>query len=150
MINTAEVAINISNSKGRKFPFVFSKTAKAYTLNAGIFPKGDYTFIASVKQGDKTLTSSGAFTVLPVNIESENLVAKHNELYSLSDNHNGKMFMPNETEKLAEELLKNNDIKPISHFDKAMKELVDSPWLFFFILLLFSAEWFLRKYFGGY
>lgn len=150
LINTAEVAINISNSKGSKFPFVFSKTAKAYTLNAGIFPKGDYTFIASVKRGDKTLTSTGAFTVLPVNIESENVVAKHNELFSLSDNHNGKMFMPNETEKLADELLKNNDIKPISHFDKAMKELVDSQWLFFFIVLLFSAEWFLRKYFGGY
>jgi hypothetical protein len=150
LINTPDVAIEIINAKGHHFPFTFSKTSKAYNLNAGIFPQGDYSFVASVKQGDKTVTSSGAFTVLPINIESENIVAKHNELFALSENHGGKMFLPSETDKLADELLKNNDIKPISHFDKAMKEMVDFPLLFLFLLLLISAEWFLRKYHGGY
>ena len=150
LINNPEVAIEIINSKGNHFPYTFSKTSKAYNLNAGIFPKGDYTFTASVKQGDKTLTSIGAFTVLPVNIESENIIAKHNELFALSQNHGGKMYLPSETDKLANELLQNNDIKPISHFDKAMKELVDFPSLFFLILLLISSEWFFRKYNGGY
>jgi hypothetical protein len=150
LINVPEIAVEIINKKGNHYPFTFSKTAKAYTLNAGIFPKGDYSFIASVKQGDKTLTSLGAFTVLPLNIESENVVAKHNELFALSENHGGKMFLPSEIDKLADDLLKNTDIKAISHFDKAMKELVDFPLLFLFLLALISTEWFLRKYHGGY
>jgi hypothetical protein len=150
LINAPEIAINITNSKGHSFPFVFSKTSKAYNLNAGIFPKGDYSFVASVKQDGKTLTSTGAFTVLPVTIESENIVAKHNELFALSESRGGKMYLPSQTDMLADELLKNNDIKPISHFDKAMKELVDFPVFFFLLLLLMSAEWFLRKFNGSY
>ncbi len=150
LINSPEITIDIKSKKGKQYSFAFSKTAKSYTLNAGIFPNGDYTYTAAVTQAGKTITQTGAFTVLPINVESEDIVAKHSEMAALAASHGGKMYVPNQLEKLTQELLSNENIKPISHFDKAMKELIDSPLLFFVILLLLSIEWFCRKYFGGY
>jgi len=150
LTNSPEIQIEVRNSKDRKYSFAFSKTEKTYTLDAGVFPQGDYTYKAVTKIENKSVAAEGAFSVIPVNIESEDIIARHSDLNSLSKNHGGKMFYPQNIDKLADEILNNEDIKAISHFEKTLKAIIDFPLFFFLILGLVSLEWFFRKYYGGY
>ena len=38
LINDGDVSLIIKDSEGKEFPSVFNRTARAYSLNAGVFP----------------------------------------------------------------------------------------------------------------
>lgn len=150
LINEAEVNLTIINSNGKKFPYQFNRTTNAYHLNAGIFPQGDYKYQAMVKLKNKTLTQSGAFTVTAIDAEFINTVANHQLLYNLAKKSGGEMVYPSEIEKLSELLKNREDIKVVKYTQKRYDDLISLTWIFFLILALLSAEWFLRKRNGGY
>lgn len=151
MVNTPEVSMTITDAEGKTHQYMFSKTDKAYGLNAGLYPVGDYRYKAQVQAQETSLKHefSGQFTVVPINVESENVVADHRMLFSLATNNSGKMFFPSRIDSLVMALRANDNITAISHSDNVLRELIDLPALFFFILLLLSVEWFVRKYAGG-
>jgi len=150
LVNEADVNLVIINSKGEKFPYQFNKTIKTYHLNAGIFPKGDYKFQALVKLKNKTLTYNGAFTVTSIDAEYTNTVADHQLLYNMAVKKGGKMIYPSEIDKLAEMLKNREDIKVVKFTKKSFEDLINLSWIFLFIMILLSTEWFLRKRNGGY
>ena len=48
-------------------------------------------------------------------------------------------------------MIKNREeIKPMSFTNKEFKDAINIKWIFVFILILLSAEWFLRKRNGYY
>ncbi len=152
-VNHAEVKIEITNAEGNTFPFIFDYDnvgGKNYTLNAGILPIGDYSYIASAKTGEKTYNKQGRFSIIPINIETINTIANHQLMYQLAKQNNGEMYTPTDLEKLIEQLAKKEDIVPIAHTQKKLQDLIHFRWLFFIFLLLISAEWFMRKYLGNY
>ncbi|SFA56217.1 hypothetical protein SAMN04488511_115153 [Pedobacter suwonensis] len=51
--------------------------------------------------------------------------------------------------KIADEILKNENIKTISYEDRKYDELINMKWLFGLIMILLGTEWFLRKRNGG-
>jgi hypothetical protein len=55
------------------------------------------------------------------------------------------MLLPSQIGKLADLIRKNENIKTVVYEDKRYSDLVDVKWVFVLILLLLSAEWFLRK-----
>jgi len=150
LINDPEVQMTITNAQGKKFPFTFSRTNHAYHINAGVFPVGDYKFDAAVKEGGKQLTKSGLFTVVPVNVESLNLIADHQLLYTLASKHDGKMLYPGQLNQLPALLKARDDVKSIYYSKKTFNDLVNLFWVFIVIVLLLSAEWFIRKRYGAY
>ena len=150
LMNTAEVSIIITNDKKNNFPFTFTNNGKTYSLNSGYFPVGDYRYKATAKAGNKILAAEGGFSVSPVQIEQSETVADHRLLFTLSQKSGGTMFYPNEFEKLKDELLKRNDLTSESYMHTKLEELLNKKWLFFLILLLLGAEWFLRKRSGAY
>jgi hypothetical protein len=150
LINEPEVKLSITNEENKNFSFTFSRTEHAYHLNAGLFPVGDYRFNANLKLGDKAFQKSGAFTVTPVNVESINLVADHQLLYSLASQHGGKMIYPGQLEQLKTLLKQRDDIKSVSYSKKSYNDLVNLFWVFLLITGLLSAEWFIRKIYGAY
>jgi hypothetical protein len=150
LVNQADVNLLIINSAGNKFPYEFSKTSNAYHLNAGIFPQGDYKYQAVVKLKNKTLTKNGEFTVMAMDAEYTNTVANHQLLYNLAKNNGGEMIYPSQTEKIADLLQKRDDIKTVQYTQKRFNDLVNLSWIFFIIITLLTAEWFLRKRNGGY
>ena len=150
LINKDEVEIEIADRDNNKFNFIFDKTTQSYRLDAGLFPAGDYTFLASVKTNDEVLTKKGNFVVIPVNIETIHSKANHQLLNQLAENNNGKMFYPQQVSELQKELENNNNIVPISHSEQKFIELINLKWIAFLILFLFSLEWFIRKYLGSY
>jgi hypothetical protein len=146
-ITEPDVTLVLTNSENKKFNYTFSKTERAYKLNIGLLPPGEYRYDASVKTGNELFAKQGSFTVKEVISEKINTVANHQLLYQLSNRSGGKLFYPNELQKLQEELLKNERIKPITYSQASTSSLIDLKWLFWIILVLFAIEWFFRKRF---
>ena len=150
LINEPEVTISITNYENKKFPFSFNKSTNAYILNAGIMPVGEYTYEAKTKVGDKLYLQRGEFSVNALQVELVNTIADHQMLYSLAKKHDGEMVYPTELEQLAENLNNRDDIKSVSYFQKKLNDLINVKALFFLLLFLLSAEWFIRKRNGNY
>lgn len=150
LINSMDVEMTITNSKGDKYPFAFGKTANAYQLNAGILPVDNYTWEARVRVGDNLYTDNGAFTVSPLNIEAVNTIADHNLLYQLSKKTNGEMIYPSQLSELPGMIRNRADITSITYTDRKYSDLVNIPWIFGLILLMLTVEWFIRKRGGSY
>ena len=150
LINDADINIDIFNDNNKKFPSIFNKTSKSYHLNAGIFPPGDYKYEARVKLKNKSLSTKGSFIVTSIDEEYTNTLANHQMLYNLAKKHDGEMIYPNQLQSLVDKLNKRDDIKTVTYTQKRYNNLMNIYWIFFIILALLSAEWFLRKRNGGY
>jgi len=149
LINTPDVNMVITNRDKKSFPYTFSKTDKAYTLNAGYFQPGEYSFRATVKSGDKTYTSNGAFTVIALQQELTETTANHDLLFSIARKSGGTVFPPSKMESLADSLLKR-ELKSISYSDTKLRDLINLKWVFYILLTLLAIEWFARKRSGAY
>jgi hypothetical protein len=145
LITDPEVNITITDADNKAYPYIFSKTAKAYYLNAGLFPIGEYSYKATVKVGSEVFIKTGKFFVEQVNVESSNLVADHNLLFRLASSHDGEMINKADIAKLADKILTREDIRSVSVYQQRMSDLIGNPWLFFMILALLTAEWVIRK-----
>jgi hypothetical protein len=150
LITDPEVSITITNTDNKQYPFTFSKTANAYRLNAGTFPVGQYRYEARVKVGEKIYQQKGEFSVSPVMVESVNTTADHQALFSLAKRHNGDLVDVKNMQKLVDLLNAREDIKPIIYTPKRLIDFINLDWFFFLLLILFSAEWFMRKRHGAY
>ena len=84
-------------------------------------------------------------SVLEVSAEKINTVANHDLLFQLSERSGGKLYYPNELEKLEKALLSNETIKPITYSQSSVLSLIELRWLIILLLALFSLEWFIRK-----
>lgn len=145
LVTEPEVNVIITDSAGKQFTYTMSKTSNAYYLNSGLFPTGEYKYKATVKVNNQVFTQSGSITVKAIVAEKTITVANHQLLHQLATSTGGKLFHKNETEKLKQELLNNETIKPITYSQKQLSDLIDLKWIFFLIIGLLSLEWFLRK-----
>jgi hypothetical protein len=150
LVNDPEVSIIITNSEDKNFSYIFNRTSNAYHLNAGQLQAGTYRYAAQVKQGTQVYTAKGEFTVTPVQVEATNTVADHQLLYQLAKEHGGKMLFPNQLDELQKLIDSKEDIKPVIYTHTSYAPLIDLKWVFFLLLLLVSAEWFIRKWSGTY
>ena len=149
-INTPDVAIEITDSKGNRYPYSFSRSTSAYTLDAGIFRAGEYAFSAKTVIGGKEYKDGGQFLVKPVTIERTNGRADHILLSTLSGRTGGELIQAKDLNSLAEKIKARSDVKPVSHMESRLQDLIQFPWIFALILVLLCTEWFLRKYLGSY
>ncbi len=150
LVNTPDVEMKIKGDEGKEYEYNFSKTENAYHLNAGFLPVGNYSFTASVKLGNSSYADNGKFSVSPLQLEEMRTRADHQVLYQLASQHNGSMHYLNDIEKIASEIDSKNQLKPILYDTFVTESAINLKWIFFIILLLVSAEWFIRKYLGGY
>jgi hypothetical protein len=145
--NEPEVSLVLKNKEGKKFNYNFGKTSNAYQLSLGLLPWGEYAYEATTKINGEVLVKNGIIMVKEVVAEKINTVANHQLLYQLANRSKGKMFYPNQFEALEQELLKNEQLKPITYTQSSTSLLIDLKWIFFFIIMLLAIEWFLRKRF---
>ncbi|MFN4930183.1 MAG: hypothetical protein ACK5HE_02120 [Bacteroidota bacterium] len=145
-----DIRINIMNEAGKSFGYQFSKNESAYFLNIPGLPIGNYRFEASTKVGNKTLKENGSFTVKQVNIEALNTTADHQLLNAIAQKTGGKMVFPQQLNQLAALIQNKEEIVPVSYTEEKLQDLVNLKWVFFLLISLLTAEWFLRKRFGGY
>lgn len=150
MVNTPDVDLKLRSEDGKEYPFKMNKTDNYYTLNAGFLPVGTYSYTASVKLGANNYKADGRFSISPLQLEELRTVADHKVMYQLAAQHGGQMYHATDFEKIADDLLAKNVLKPVLYDTFLTESAINLKWIFFLILLLLSAEWFLRKYLGGY
>jgi hypothetical protein len=150
LINSPTVEMKINGEDGKTFEYKFNKTENAYSLNAGFLPVGNYSYTASVKLGNGLLTASGKFSVSPLQLEEMRTRAEHQVLYQLANQHGGAMHHLSDLDKIASEIDSKSQLKPILYDTFVTESAINLKWIFFLLLALISAEWFIRKYLGGY
>jgi hypothetical protein len=150
LVNDPEIKINLFSENGEQYNFVFNRTSTSYILNAGILPAGFYNYKATVKLGTKDYKETGKFQINRLLLEANNTVANHQLLQNISQKFGGKLFYPQDMEKVAKVINANEDIASIIYEENDLKELISLKWIFFVLLTLLSLEWFLRKRNGAY
>jgi hypothetical protein len=127
-----------------------SRTEKAYHLDAGVFPVGYYRYKAEVKLGDKIYTQQGEFSVSALQMETAVTIADHGLLQALASRTGGVVYYPGKAAELSKALQQNEQLKSVSFMHKKLEDLLNEPWFFVLVILLLSAEWFVRKRSGSY
>jgi hypothetical protein len=150
LVNEPEVELEIKDENGNVFPFTMLKKGDSYTLNAGQFEPGRYTFTGSVVLFDDALSASGTFIVNELNIEMLNSTADHNLLFSIAERTGGSMVPPGQLEALADKLLASEELKPVVYVQNKFVPLIDLPWILALVFVLLALEWFARRRQGAY
>ncbi|QTE34559.1 hypothetical protein J3L18_15470 [Mucilaginibacter gossypii] len=145
LINVPDVKIELKSTAGKNYSFLFTRTGQSYQLDAGTLPIGEYTYNASTQNGKQEFKAIGQLTIKPLNLETRQSAANHTLLNTLAKQSGGQMIKPSQLSQLADLIRKNENIKTVVYEDKHYSDLIDLKWLFGLILLLLSAEWFLRK-----
>ncbi len=60
------------------------------------------------------------------------------------------MFFPNQLDQLAKRILSREDLVNVIYERTWFKEVIHQRWLALLIILLLTAEWFIRKRNGAY
>lgn len=149
LINTPEVQMVITNSQQKQFPFTFSKTDKAYQLDAGILPPGSYSYEGITTIGNKKEILKGKFIIEPLLVEFMQTTANHQLLHEMASQSGGKLFYLNEANELIKTIKTNENIKPVIYRQEDLQSWINLKWLFFLVLGMLSVEWFIRKWNGA-
>lgn len=150
LVNEPDIEVGIVDENSKEFRFNLNKTEKLYTLNAGLFPPGDYSFKAKTNFDGQEFTQSGKFVIQEINLELLETQADHDLLKLLSNETGGTMMLPQEISRLPEIIRENQNIKPTQYSHITNKPLIDWRWLFAIVLGLLGLEWFIRRYLGAY
>jgi hypothetical protein len=149
LINEADVRVIVTNGEGKQFPYTMNKSGRAYALNAGILPVGNYTYKSTTSIGGQQLEAGGAFSIQPIQLELYETTADHALLRALSNQLGGSMVSPQNMASLADSILAKN-LKPVMYTTQKTENALNLKWIFGILISLLAAEWFLRRYFGGY
>ena len=132
------------NNKSYSYPFALE--TNTYQVKLTDLSPGLYYF--TVYDSEKKVKKSGSFSVLNFEIEQQSLTANVKGLQNLMQNNKGKIFFPNQINNLINDLINNKNYKTIQKETIRKKPLIDWKILLASIILLISAEWFIRKYKG--
>src|SRR5690554_7415413 len=150
--NGAETAAEHSIYFCLFFFFNDTATTEIYTLSLhdalpiyGLKP-GKYSFI--IKELSTNTVYNGSFEVIDFDIEKQYTNANYQKLQLLAQNTDGKVFFENETDKLMDELLSNENFKSVQKEQTKKLPLIDFWTLLGLIVALLGLEWFIRKYNG--
>lgn len=149
LINTPEVNMTVTNSKGKNYTFTFNKTGNAYTLDAGLLPAGTYSYEAKTVVGTQTQKAKGQFIVKPLQVEFAQTTANHQLLNELATQQGGEMYYLSNMQNMADAIKKNESIKPIIYQNQDIKSWIDLKWIFVLLMLILTTEWFVRKWNGS-
>ena len=150
LINEPDIKMVLKGGGDTTYEAQFSKQNNSYYLNMGELPLGNYTWTATTQVGKQRLEKSGRFAVQAVMLETANLVADHDLLKGMAKVSGGQYFDKEHITDVAKAIQKNDNIKPISSYQKKYAMMLNSPWYLAAIVLLLGIEWFLRKWNGGY
>ena len=150
LINEPSAQLVITDEDGREFNYTFNPTGRAYRLNAGILPVGNYRFRANVNTGTENLSYSGQFSVQAVQLERYETTADHGLLRLLSERFGGQLLDRAAFANLPQLLEERGTVKPVLYETATTRSLINLKGIFFLILGLLTLEWFLRRYFGEY
>ncbi len=150
-IVTPQIALVLKNEQDKQVGnYNFSPMTRDYELNVGRMPAGIYKWSAATTFNGKKYEKSGEFIVEDVSLEAQDLSANFDVLMELSEYSEGKFYQLPQWEQMLEDISNNEQLSSVQFEEVNYANLIDLKWLFFVLALLLAAEWFLRRWFGGY
>ena len=150
LVPDLEIEATLKDSADNEFKYIMEPNGNAYRIDLGRLAKGSYTCkFATEFDGNKYETNI-AIMVRNMNLEAQNLTANHNVLFAIAGANGGKVYYPTEMSKIKDDLSSNPDIQNVAYEKESLSSIMDFWYLFICILLFATAEWFLRKFWGGY
>ncbi len=149
-VNQPDVALTLKHAEGNTYNFNFARTQNAYNLNTGNLPIGNYTYTAKTSLGGKQFTASGKISISPLQLETARTRADYELMMQLAAKHNGKTYSLQTMPAAANDILALDTAKPVIYDSYLTENAINLQWIFALLVLLFSAEWFTRKYLGAY
>jgi hypothetical protein len=95
------------------------------------------------------LASEGKFSIQPLQLEIYETTANHGLLRKWSEDTGGAFFRSDQLDRVGETLLAAG-LKPTVYTSSRTRSVIHLKWIFWTLVLLLTAEWFLRRYLGGY
>lgn len=141
-INTPEVEIEIGGDK-----YTFNRSGEGYVLRLGALEAGTYSYSATTVFNGHTYKTTGHFAVEEVNLEELTLVADHALLNTLAASTGGVMLQADSLGRLPDLLAARDDIRSVIYSHTRYTDLLNLPWVLLLVILLFTLEWGIRKYF---
>lgn len=143
----ARLSISVKNSSTNQTKsYDLLKSHNYYKVNLDGLKPGKYSFI--IKELSTNTVYNGSFEVIDFDIEKQYTNANYQKLQLLAQNTDGKVFFENETDKLMDELLSNENFKSVQKEQTKKLPLIDFWTLLGLIVALLGLEWFIRKYNG--
>jgi len=143
------IQLQVRDEQGKLTNYSYTTSPGGSRYRIGGLKEGVYRFKASTKLNDKTEEVNGQFLVKAQNIEAQNLTADFGLLRKLSNETGGQFYKSDQISVLVSDLEKTKAANLI-HSEESFNQLINLKWVFFLLLGLISAEWFLRKYLGSY
>ena len=128
----------------------FSTKGDFYQQQFGKLKPGRYYWKARTTHNQKKYIKTGAFIVEDINLEQLESTARHSTLLQLANQTDAKVIALKDYEQLISELDKNEDLVALRSETHQFDPLLDYLLLFFILIGLLVAEWFLRRYHGSY
>ena len=114
-------------------------------MKAGSLPPGIYSYEATVKIGSESYSQKGNFMVQKLLLENSTTTADHHLLYTISQQHSGKVVYPSNMNTLKNLLDKRDDIFTILREENEQSDLINFKLFFLLIIILLGLEWTIRK-----
>ena len=143
----AALELSITNKEINEVTKIpFSIINNSYQVEIENLTSGNYSF--SVEVLDQEIKKYGRFKITDYQIEEQFTNANVKKLQQLATKTGGKLFYKNQMDALKNELLKNESYYTIQKASVRQQNLIDWKWILFFVIALFTIEWFVRKYNG--
>ena len=136
--------INIDTNVRQNIPFSLRNNSFEAVLDN--LPSGTYQFDVLVE--NQSIKKSGRFVITAYQIEEQFTKANTSDLLLLASKTAGKVFYENEIDALLKLLVEDKRYAIIQKSTKKQEHLIEWEFILFLIVLFFSAEWFIRKYYG--
>ncbi|WP_299667346.1 VWA domain-containing protein [uncultured Polaribacter sp.] len=143
----ASLEITVTNKETKEITKLpFSLINNSYQIAIENLISGEYDFKVAVL--GQNITKYGSFKITDYEIEEQFTHANVNKLKKLALKTGGKLYHKNQTESLMQDLINNTSYYTTQKPIVKEQNLIDWKWILFFVIGLFTTEWFIRKYYG--
>lgn len=143
------IQLELIDEVGKKSEYSYVTSPGNIRYQIGGLKEGVFRYKARTSINGKTEELRGEFAVVELQAELQNLTADFDLLRKISANTGGKFYTVSQLSALGSDL-QRVEAKSIIHTEERYDSLINIKWVFWFLLLLISAEWFVRKYHGSY
>ncbi|MBX2964676.1 MAG: hypothetical protein KF845_00925 [Cyclobacteriaceae bacterium] len=145
--NTISLELTDEQGKRTQYSYIINPGNSRYAITG--LREGVYRYRAATTLDSKTEEIRGQFLVYEQQIELQNLTADFDLLRKMAQISGGSFYTLAQWERAQQELSRT-EARSVIRSEERYDSLINLKWIFFALLLLIGAEWFLRKYFGGY
>ena len=143
----ANLQISLQNTEtGTLYEAPFVSKGNEYEVLVSGLEAGDYTF--SVKEVSSGIIKTGDFTIIPYNLERQNLNADFSKMKAVATETNGQIRTLNKINELIDLLVNDNRFIPVQRAVVKSVPLIHFLYLLALIIASLTTEWFIRKYNG--